>query len=182
VTLRILLTMIGTLLAIASRASAGFRRAITRDLVIEIATDGGVAHHFVFRDRLASGRAGSAAAPDCVLRFATASQAVRTLLARHNVSHLVAGLLDGTVSIRGNPFHLLWFADLAQQIVPTAARLRWATPPGRYVAHDPTLPAAKRITREPAVSALDPAWTEAARAREKLVMMRVAAGEPAKEF
>ena len=180
--LRVLLAVMGSLLAIASRTSAGFRRAITRDLVIEIATDDGVAHHFVFRGGRASSHAGRAAAADCVLRFATASQAVRTLLARHTVSHLVAGLLDGTVSVRGNPFHLLWFADLAQQIVPTAARLRWSTPPNAYVAPNPALAAAKRITREPAVSALDPGWTEAARAREKLVMIRVAAGEPSKEF
>jgi hypothetical protein len=180
--LRALLTLMGALLAIASRASTGIRRAITRDLVIEISTDDGVAHHFVFRDRLASGHSGKAPAADSALRFATASQAVRTLLARHPVSQLVAGLLDVTVSVRGNPFHVLWFAELAQQIVPTAARVRWATPPGAYVAPDPSLAAANRITREPACAALDPAWTEAARAREKLVMMRVAAGEPAKEF
>jgi len=180
--LRTLLTLMGAALAIASRASAGIRRAITRNLVIEIATDDGVAHHFVFHDRLVSSRFGRAPAADCVLRFATASQAVRALLARHTVSHLVSGLLDRTVSIRGNPFHLLWFADLVQQIVPTAARVRWATPPGRYVLPDPSLAASKRITREPAAPVLDPTWTAAARAREKLAMMRVAGGEPTKEL
>jgi hypothetical protein len=180
--LRILLVLMGGLLAIASRTSAGIRRAITRDLVVEISSDDGVAHHYVFRDRRVSSHAGSAPVPDCVLRFATAAQGVRALVSRHTVSHLVAGLLEGTISVRGNAFQLLWFAELTQQVLPIAARVPWATPPGAYVAPNPALAAAKRITREPALAALDPTWADAARARAKLTMMRVAAGEPTKEF
>jgi len=49
--LRILLSALGGLLSLASRVSHGMRAAITRDLIVEIATRDGVAHHFVFRDR-----------------------------------------------------------------------------------------------------------------------------------
>ena len=180
--LHMLLAVMGYLLALASRTSSSFRKAITRDLVVEIASDDGVAHHYVFRDRRVSSRAGKAARPDCALCFATAAQGVRALTARHGVSHLVAGLLDGTVSIEGDPLMLLWFADLTQRVAPIAAKVRWATPPGAYVAPSTTLTAAKRITREPAATELDPSWSAAVASRAKLTMMRVAAGEPPKEF
>lgn len=180
--LRMLLALMGGLLALAGRTRASFRRAITRDLVVEIATDDGVAHHYVFRDRRVRSHTGKAPAPDCALRFATAAQGARALTARHTVSHLVAGLLDGTVSIRGNPLHLMWFSDLTQRVVPSGAKARWGTPPGAYVAPSTTVAAAKRITREPPAAALDPQWEGAVRNRAKLTMMRVAAGEPTKEF
>jgi len=180
--LRILLALMGGLLALASRTSASFRRPITRDLVLEIATDDGVARHYVFRNRRVSSRAGKASASDCALRFATAAQGARALTSRHTVTHLVAGLLEGTVSIRGNPLLLNWFADLTQRVVPSGATVRWGTPPGAYVAPSDTVAAAERITREPPAAALDPQWQGAVRNRAKLTMMRVAAGEPTKEF
>ena len=180
--LRILLALMGGLLALASRTRASVRQAITRDLVVEIASDDGVAHHYVFRDRRVWSRAGKAPAPDCALRFATAAQGARALTSRHTVTHLVAGLLEGTVSIRGNPLLLNWFADLTQRVVPNGATVRWGTPPGAYVAPSDTVAAAERITREPPAAALDPQWQGAVRNRAKLTMMRVAAGEPTKEF
>jgi hypothetical protein len=180
--LRMLLAVMGALLAMASRMSARFRLPITRDLVVEIATDDGVAQHYAFRNRLVSSHAEKAGKADCRLRFATAAQGIRTLTSRQPVSHLVAGLLDGTVSIEGNPFHLLWFSDLTQRVAPIAATVRWETPPGAYLAPSTTIAAAKRITREPAAAELDPAWQSAARSRAKLTMMRVAAGEPTLEF
>jgi len=180
--LRTLLALMGALLALASRVSASFRGAITRDLIVEISSDDGVARHYLFRDRRVSSRAGRAPNPDCALRFATASQGVRALTARHGVSHLVAGLLDGTVSIDGNPLVLMWFSDLTQRVAPSAGKVRWSTPPGAYVTPSTTAAGAKRITREPPAAELDASWTGAVVSRAKLTMMRVAAGEPTKEF
>jgi len=137
--LRIVLAAIGGLLAIASRVSASFRQAVTRDLVVEITTDDGVAHHYAFRDRLVSSHPGKAAGADCSLRFATASQGCARFVSRHTVSHLVAGMQAGTVSIRGNAFHLLWFADLTQRVAPLAEKVRWGTPPHAYVAPSTTI-------------------------------------------
>jgi hypothetical protein len=180
--LRILLAALSTLLSIASRALGSMRAAITRDIVVGIETNDGVAHRFIFRDRTMTSASGSTPAADCVLRFATSSQALTTLLSRHTVSRLYEGLLDGSVTINGNPFHVLWFYDLTQWVVPLAAHPSWATPPGAYKAPSTTVPWAARITREPVATELDPAWPDAAHQRAKLRMMRVVAGEPTLEF
>src|SRR5262249_51408352 len=119
---------------------------------------------------------------DCTLRFATATQGLRALVSRHTVSHLVAGMHEGTVSVRGNAFHLLWFADLTQRVVPLAEKIDWGTPPNAYVKPSTTIAAAKRITGETAVRELDPSWEGAMQNRAKLKMWRVAAGEPTLAF
>ena len=180
--LRILLGLLGALLSIASRVSTGVRAAITRDMVVEIATGDGVAHHYVFRDRGVTSHAGSAPSPDCVLRFATASQALAILLSRQAIHKLYQGLVDGSITVQGNPFHALWFYDLTQWVVPLAQRTSWATPPGAYKAPSTTAPWASRITREPVATELDPSAEGAVRRRATLKMMRVAAGEPTLEF
>jgi hypothetical protein len=180
--LRILLGLVGVLLSIASRLIGGVRAAITRDLVVEIATGDGVAHHYVFRDHMMTSSAGSASSPDCVLRFATSGQALQTFLSRRAISKLYQGLVDGSITIQGNPFRVLWFYDLTQWVVPLAARPSWGTPPRAYKEPSDTVPWAKRITREPVASELDPTWERAARQRAKLKMMRVAAGETTLEF
>ena len=177
-----LLSIAGFLLAVASRSSSSFRQAITRDLVVEISSDDGVARHFVFRDRAVSSHSGNARSPDCALRFASAWQGAQAFLSRHAFNHIYAGLLNGTVRTEGNPSHLLWFSDLTQRVIPLAERVDWGTPPGAYVAPSDTVPWAKRITREPEAVELDPAWEPAVRQRAKLRMMRVAAGEPTIEF
>ena len=177
-----LLGALGALLSIASWLIGGVRAAITRDMVVEIATADGVAYHYVFRDRTVSSYPGSATTPDCVLRFATTGQALETFLSRQAVSKLYQGLVDGSVTIQGNPFHVLWFYDLTQWVVPIAARPSWGTPPGAYKEPSNTVPWAKRITREPVATELDPKWEAAVRQRAKLKMMRVAAGEPTLEF
>src|SRR5262249_50600454 len=180
--LRILLTVLGALLSVASYALAGMRAAITRDMVVGIETMDGVAHRFVFRNRMISSTSGSEPKADCVIRFATSSQAFATLTARNATSLLYQGYLDGTLEIEGNPFHALWFYDLTQWVAPLAARPSWSTPPGAYTTPSTTASWAARITREPVASELDSKWKSAAQSRAKLKMMRVAAGEPTLEF
>jgi len=180
--LRILLALLGRLLSAASRVGSGLCAAITRDIVIGIETDDGVAYRFVFRDRVISGTSGREPAADCVIRFATASQALSALKSRHAMSRIYAGALDGTVAIEGNPFHAMWFYDLTQWVVPLAARPAWTTPPGAYTRPNTTAVWAARITRVPVATELDPKWEDAWRQRARLKMMRVAAGEPALSF
>ena len=182
IALRVLLGILGTLLSVAARASSGFRAAITRDLVFEIATEDGVARHFVFRNRQVSAHAGPASAPDCALRFATARQALAIFLSRRAVGKIYDGVLDGSITIHGNAFRVLWFYDLTQRVVPLAERVAWATPPGAYKSPSATEPWSRRILREAVATELDPAWEGAVRQRAKLKMMRVAAGEPTLEF
>jgi hypothetical protein len=180
--LRILLTALGTLLSIAARMIEGVRAAITRNLVIGIETEDGIAHRFIFRDRTVTSASGRSLAADCILRFRSASQAFSTLLSPQALSHLYAGLLDGSITIEGNPFQALWFYDLTQWIAPMARRPSWTTPPGAYAAPNTTMPSAARITREPVAAELDPTWVDAVRQRAKLKMTRVCAGEPTLEF
>jgi hypothetical protein len=180
--LQIVLALLGALLWLASRVSESFRRAITRDLVFEISSEDGVARHFVFRNRRVTTHPGKPPVADCALRFATAAQGLWTLVSRHTITHLLNGLIDGTIALEGNALHLLWFYEMTQRVFPLAEGVRWGTPPGAYVAPSATAAWAKRITREPVATALDPTWEGAASQRAKLRMMRVAAGEPTLEF
>ena len=180
--LRVLLTVLGILLAIASRFSTGMRAAITRDLVIGIDTADGVAHRFVFEDRAVTSMSGTEPKADCTLRFATQSQALAVLTSRRATSLLYAGLLDGSIAIDGNPFLSMWFYDLTQYAVPLAERPSWTTPPAAYTKPSTSATWAARVTREPVATELDPAWRDAAAQRAKLKMMRVVAGEPTLEF
>jgi len=182
VALRILLSVLGALLSVGSRAIAGMRAAITRDLVIGIETGDGVAHRFVFRDRSISSISGREPSADCTIRFATASQAFGALTSRTAIGRIYGGVLDGSVEIEGNAFHAMWFYDLTQWVVPIAARPAWSTPPDAYVRPNTTSEWSKRIVREPVAGELDPALRDAARSRAKLKMMRVVAGEPALLF
>ena len=181
--LRALLAVLGALMAWKSRRSEAFRSQLSRDVTIEISTDDGVARHFVFRNRRVSSRAGRAAAPDCALRFATARQGFTVLTAKDGPIRLFDGLFDETVRLEGRTALFGWFQGLVGAVVPGAPKLCLpATPPGAYVKPASSPEVSRFITREPAASELDPAWTEAATAREKLVMSRVAKGERPKLF
>ena len=180
--LRLLLAVLGTLMSVASRRIGNMRDAITRDLVIGIETDDGVAHRFVFRARAMTSRSGREPSADCTIRFASSRQAMAALTSRYAMSRIYDGALDGTIRIEGNPFHAMWFYDLTQWVVPLAARPVWSTPPGAYVQPNTMAAWTKRVTREPAAAELDPRWEDAARNRAKLKMMRVVAGEPALRY
>lgn len=181
--LRVLLTVLGLTFTAASRWSEAFRRQLSRDVVIEIRSDDGVAHQFVFRERRARSAPGRTEQADCAIRFATASQGFAALAAPDGPRRLVAGMLDGTVSIEGSAALALWFQGLAPAVIPGLPVVSLpATPPAPYLRPSSSAAVSHRITREPAEHELDPAWTDAAAARKKLLMMRVAAGEPVKPF
>ena len=181
--LRVLLAALGFLMAAKSRWSRSFRNQLTRDVVMEISSDDGVARHFVFRDRRVSSHAGRIASPDCALRFTTADRGFAILTAGDGPTRLMGGLFDGGVRLEGRTALFAWFQGLVAAVVPGTPTPRLpATPPGAYVTPSSSPEVSSLITREPAVRELDPAWTAAARAREKLAMSRVAMGERPKLF
>ena len=180
--LRIVLRALGALLLVASRTMGRVRAAITRDIVIGIETADGVACRFIFQGKGMKYRSGHSPTAESVLRFASSSQALSTLLSRHAISVLYSGLLEGSITVEGNPFHVLWFYDLTQCVLPLALRPSWTAPPGAYTEPSAVLPWTSRVTREPVTAKLDPKWEEAVRQRAKLKMMRVASGEPTLEF
>ena len=170
-------------MTVASRVSERFRCQLSRDLTVEIRTDDGLAHHYEFRNRRVRSRGGVAKDPAFSVCFATSRQGVACLIRRDGPARLMSGLLDGSISVGGNIQLLLWFQGLPHAILPITPvpHLR-STPPGAYVEPDPASAASGRITREPSATELDASWQAAVRQREKIVLVRAAAGEPHRPF
>jgi hypothetical protein len=168
---------------LASRVSSRFRAALSRDRVIALATKDGAAFHFVVSGRRIQGRRGQPARADFTLRFTSAAQALRCLLSPTSVGQILNGILDRSIEHEGSLVLLLWFDGRVQQVAPLREPIRRAARfPGAYVKPRQDIAAASMITREPAQTALDADWAAAWQQRNKLVMMRVAAGEPQAEF
>lgn len=175
--LRVLLYVVSLWLALCSRVSGRVRSQITRSVVIELGSDDGVTRRFVFdgasRKVALDGSRGTT--PNCALRFRSARLALGVLGSSEAPRLMLDGLSAGTIRFEGNPALFGWFQGLLGAALP--ARAVRKPLPHAHRAPDRTAPHAQLITIEPAVSALDPAWTGAARAREQLVIWRVANGE-----
>ena len=93
--LRWLLAVLGVLLEQAGRHSHSFRRQVTRDVVVEITTSDGVAHHDVFtcENKSVMSVRGPAEESTVSLWFADAGQAFWWLLSPHAVGHIVKATL-----------------------------------------------------------------------------------------
>lgn len=173
--LRCLLWLVGIQLALASHLSVRLRRQLTRDLVFAVVTKDGVGRSYTFRNRQISSRGGRSSQADCTLMFSAAGQGVRILLAANAVERIVDGLARRTIELRGDPTTVLWFYELVFGFLPWRKTPRCDLPDS-YIAHNPNSKVAGRITRQPAVEALDSAWIAAVRQREKLVMWQVGQG------
>jgi len=180
--LGVLATLAGVM-SLASRVSSRFRAALSRDRIITLATKDGAAYHFIVCGRRISGRWGLPARADFMLTFTTAAQALGCLLSPSSVGKILNGILDRTIEHEGNLVLLLWFDGRVQQVAPLREPIRRpARFPGAYVKPRQDIAAASMITREATQEALDADWAAAWQQRNKLVMMRVAAGEQQTEF
>ncbi len=181
VALRVVLAVLGTLMAGASRVVPRFRRQVTRDLRVGISTDDGVSRSFVFtaRTRTMSTRADDPQPPDCALRFPTAWSALRTLLSPRAIGRVVDGMNTGPIRIDGNPVLVLWFHGLTRVVLPIGRtrlpRRPIPVPESRPERHAPY---AARIVHEPPVDVLPREATKEWAARNKLLQIRAPAGEP----
>jgi hypothetical protein len=181
--LRALLVGAGAMLAAASRWSPRFRATLSGDRIIVLETGDGVRRRFVVRGRAVSSDGDVAGRPDCRVVIDTAARALGIFLSPRGVGKLVAGIVDGTVSVEGSLYLLLWFDARLQSVLPIREPIRKRDHfPGAYVRPRDDIAAARWITREPAKSTLDADWSEAWEQRRTLLMMRVAAGEAAPEF
>ena len=98
------------------------------------------------------------------------------------VDKVVAGLHSETSELHGSAFVLLWFYGLTRKFVKLGhASGPGHEVPGAYIAHDPAACGAEKIIVEPAVARLDPAWTNAWRARSTLLQVRAGTDEPVLE-
>lgn len=181
VLLRVLLTLLGLLLIAASRLSRRFRAQITRDVVIEVTSADGVAHHYEFsgqRRTLRSWRGRAPQPADLAVQFDTAMLGFLTLVRTDAIGTIVGLMHQGRVSYTGNASYVLWFWSLTRMVLPLGRERRDRTPlPGALRAPDPVSKVARRITREPVCDVLDPAWTAAQVAHRKIPMVRGANGE-----
>ena len=182
--LHLLLWFLGHCIAQGSRFMPSVRSQITRTLVFELSAGEKVARHWIFDgpQRRATTRWGPAATADCAVHFASSAQALGALVSSRTVDKVVAGLHNGTVQLHGSAFVLLWFHGLTRRFVKLG---RASGPrhrvPDPYLTHDPAACGAETIIVEPAVVRLDPAWTDAWRARSTLLQVRATTGEPALE-
>ena len=170
-----LLVVVGFLMVQASRRSAWMRNQINKDLVLEVASADGVAHHleFVRDSRRIVSRRGPAARPDLRVRFDTAAHAFRALVDPHPVGRVMRGMLAERITVDGNTSLLLWFHGLTRIVVPIGRHRPGKAPlPGALLEPDPQSKVFGRVTREPAVEGLDPDWAAAAAARATLVNLR----------
>ena len=178
--LQTLLTVLGVMMMLASRRVDRFRRQVSRDLLLEIASADGARQHYRLHAaprRLTLPRR-PFEPPDCRLIFPTAREGLRALLSPRAIGRIVEGMNTGATRIEGNPALLLWFHGLTRIVAPIGRSRRPRRPapvPIRTPERD--APWAKRIIREPPVSELSRDWPEAWAAREKLLQLRATAGE-----
>lgn len=181
--LHLVLGVLARAMSLLSWGSSHFRAALSRDRVVALATKDGAAYHFFVSGRRIWGRRGTPARADFTLTFSSSRQALACLLSPSSVGKVVNGVLDGTIEHEGSLVLLLWFDGRVQQIVPLREPIRIpARFPGAYTEPRQDTAAAARIIREPAVESLDADWAAAWTQRNKLVMVRVAAGEPEAAF
>lgn len=181
--LQAVLAVLAGLMSLASRLSSRFRAALSRDRVVALRTKDGAAYHFVVSCRRIWGRRGEPTRADFTLTFTTSSQALRCLLSPSSVGKILNGILDRTIEHEGSLVLLLWFDGRVQQVAPLREPIRRrARFPGAYVKPRQDIAAGSMIPREPAKVSLDADWTAAWQQRNKLVLVRVAAGEPPAEY
>ena len=176
-TFRLVLWAAGVLLTLASRTSPRLRAQLARDMTVCIASRDGVARSYVFHNRRVSSHVGLTPGAHCTLTFQTAAEGARIFLARDCIALVVDGLGFRQIELQGDPASVLWFYEMVMAYVPGRTP-RSHVMPNAYVAPNLTGKVADRITREPAVDGLDPAWTEAAAQREKLILWQVGRGAP----
>lgn len=179
--LQMLLTGLGVLMALASRRVDRFRRQVTRDLLLEICSDDGARQQY--RLHAATRRLTLPRHPvqraECTLTFPNARVGLRILISRRAIGRLVEDMNLGGTRVDGNAVLMLWFHGLTRIVAPIGStrRPRRAAPvPVRVPERE--APYARRIIREPPASELSRDWPQAWVAREKLLQLRAAGGEP----
>jgi hypothetical protein len=174
-TFRLVLWAAGVLLTLASRISPRLRAQLARDMTVCIASRDGVARSYVFHNRCISSHVGLTPGAHCTVTFQTATEGARIFLARDCIALVVDGLGLRQIELQGDPTSVLWFYEMVMAYVPGRTKRSYVMPDA-YIAPNLAGKVADRITREPAVDALDPAWTRAVTQREKLILWQVGRG------
>jgi hypothetical protein len=182
--LRSLLWASAQALVVAARLSSSVRLQITRSFTFEISTDDGVARQWVFDNhrRRVRTSAGSPNTADHTLRFTSSREALRVLVSTDAADRMADGLYRETARIEGHALIPVWFLSLMRTFIPIGRATQYHRAlPRAYLRHDPAANGNETIVIEPAVSQLDPRWTDAWTGRAKLWIIRGANGELLKD-
>ena len=172
---RILLWSIGVLLWVASRSSRRVQAQLSRDMDFSVGSDDGVWRTYRFADRRITSHSGAREDALMTLSFKNGKTGFRILLASNTIDQLVYGLGTGDAVCKGEAAHVLWFYELIMGLKPWQ-RPRLEAWPDSYTEPDFSHKVTNRITREPAVDEVDPAWQEVRCQRAKTILWRVGCG------
>lgn len=125
---RLLLWLLGRLLAGASRRNPEFReQLLERDLVFQLQTrDGRIARHFIVRDQGIRSGAGTVAHPAFSIAFRDAAYGFATLTAENRQLAFMQGIQNKDIQILGNPALVIWFQGLVAHLGVTRRKTRAA--------------------------------------------------------
>lgn len=117
---RLLLWLLGRLLAGASRRNPEFREQLQgRELVFQLQTrDGRIARHFIVRDQRIRSASGTVVQPAFSVAFRDAAYGFATLTADNRQLAFMQGIQNKDIQISGNPALVLWFQGLTQLLGP----------------------------------------------------------------
>lgn len=117
---RLLLWMLGRLMAKASRDNPAFRQQLEgRDLVFQLHTqDGKIARHFIVSEQRVSSKRGTIADPAFAIGFKDAAYGFATLTAKNKQLAFMQGIQNKDIQIQGNPALVIWFQGLTKYLRP----------------------------------------------------------------
>ena len=110
---RLLLWMLGRLMAKASRDNPAFQKQLEgKDLVFQLHTfDGKVARHYLVRDLRVSSKRGTHPQPALSLGFAA-------MTSKNPQLAFMQGIQNKDIQIQGNPALVIWFQGLVKYLKP----------------------------------------------------------------
>ncbi len=178
---KVLLGTLGLAFSQATRVMPRLRQQIAEDQVIEIRAEDGVAHHYVFTYPARKIRSKSGRPPGestLSLCFESSGLGFITLINPKAIGKINRLLLARRATYTGNAGLVPWFWGLTRMVLPYGRQKRMKEVlHGALIAPNPQSKVADRITREPVAEALDPNWTDAVTANQKMPMVRACAGD-----
>ena len=105
---RLLLWMLGRLMAKASRENPAFQKQL----------EGKVARHYIVKDLKVSARRGTHPSPAFALGFKDGAYGFATMTSKNPQLAFMQGIQNKDIQIQGNPGLVIWFQGLVKYLKP----------------------------------------------------------------
>ena len=117
---RILLWMLGLLMARASRNNPAFQQQLAgKELTFQLQTaDGKVARHYVVSGERIRSASGTVAEPAFAISFRDAAFGFATLQASNKQLAFMKGIQDKDIQVQGSTSLVIWFQGLTKYLKP----------------------------------------------------------------